>query len=287
MRIRGKKCCRGSKEDWAQQQQQGLEFSAKNNEDSHTYIHLASQLPLPQSLNLMLDAHWYSNAQNKKPNKHQTPDRSPVQATGMDRVKKWVGIKSSGEDFFSPQYLQQVGGKKNATSTKALCGSWDCATARSKPPKLHENESGAKWWSWLVPLYRPEMNRVNKALHSRHLRAAIQLPIELPGDSCLCVRCVPTLRKWIAPVLYPCVMEALQCCREPSTLNLNYLHTESSNCGRQEAVNLTQLFMLLLSSALFWIWAAPNLRSCLWAYYWGGGLQIMQDNISERGWLCL
>lgn len=43
-----------------------------------------------------------------------------------------------------------------------------------------------------------------------------------------------------------CVIKAHWRCRELSTLNLNYLHTEPTNCGRQEAVNLTQFFPLLL-----------------------------------------
>lgn len=46
-------------------------------------------------------------------------------------------------------------------------------------------------------------------------------------------------------------MKAQWCCRELSTLNLHYLHTDSTNCGRQEDVTRTQLFIPLLSSVLF------------------------------------
>ncbi|KAF0031621.1 hypothetical protein F2P81_016176 [Scophthalmus maximus] len=43
-----------------------------------------------------------------------------------------------------------------------------------------------------------------------------------------------------------CVIEAHWRCRELSTLNLNYLHTGPTDCGRRDAVNLTQLSPLLL-----------------------------------------
>ena len=46
-------------------------------------------------------------------------------------------------------------------------------------------------------------------------------------------------------------MKAQWCCRELSTLNLHYLHTDSTNCGRQEDVTRTQRFIPLLSSVLF------------------------------------
>lgn len=74
-----------------QQQQQGPEFSGENNEGSHIYIHLASYLPLPQSLNLMLDAHWYSNAQNKTKTKQTSNSRQePSAGNRYGQKSEWV-----------------------------------------------------------------------------------------------------------------------------------------------------------------------------------------------------
>lgn len=72
-------------------------------------------------------------------------------------------------------------------------------------------------------------------------------------------------------------MKAQWCCRELSTLNLHYLHTDSTNCGRQEDVTRTQLFIPLLSSVLF---------LCLFFFWGGDSLGCSQPRVLPVGHIC-
>lgn len=128
--------------------------------------------------------------------------------------------------------------------------------------------------------------KVNKALPPPHFTR--RHPIFMPPYSLLQSSPVTPALSLLRPSLFVkmnssspqlCVMKAQCCCRELSTLNLNYLQTESTNCGRQEPVNLTQSFTLLWA-----IGCNHDLRSCL-----RGVLQITSCNrcSRERQWLCL
>lgn len=169
--------------------------------------------------------------------KHQTPDRSTVQAIGVDRVnsKKVSGYKEQWRGFLPSTIFTAV--RKKVLHLNLFVANGTDLQLETNLQSCEKVES--KWWNGQKRIEKIESNRV----HRLPLCATIQLssPVTL-ALHLLCFHIV----KMNSPGPRLCVIKAHWRCRELSTLNLNYLHTEPTNCGRLEAVNLIQFFPLLL-----------------------------------------
>lgn len=152
-----------------------------------------------------------------------------VGSRNTQNFKKLKVLKSSGEGFLFMFSSVFTAGWKNSHITQT--------TLMLQGP-LHGSQTnfqrGVKWGTSQYPVCLcvppPDISGVKTELLSPGFCHQAQLPQISPVTLSSCLRC------WPGPRL--CDQDTVAQWKL-STLNLNYLHAELTNCGRQEAVKLT------------------------------------------------